>query len=333
MALAVRSLPSVSTEDQLNLPVARGKAFVMSKMLTKNDVFGIIPPLVTPFTKDGAIDQASFISELHYAAEFEIHGVAVGGSTGEGQSLSPEECAGLVRIARAELSDELPVIAGIITTNTRDAVRRAILAGSAGASAVMVTPPIYGSCSQDGLFGFYSEICEGGGLPVVLYNVVSGSPLTPQVTTHLAEIPGVIATKESSAGSLETLDLLLRDLSDRLAVTWAQDELMVPGYALGAVGSISAINAVLPYHSVRAFDAVRAGDLQSAVRLHRQLTAVARLFVGPNKPALVKAAINLQGRSAGFARRPFIPPSPEVERQLSECLQAIELPLASTKRR
>lgn len=293
--------------------------------LSKDDVVGIIPPVVTPFTEQGEIDPKAFVSELHYTAQFAIHGVAVGGSTGEGQSLSPEEVAGLVTIARAQLIAELPVIAGVITTNTRDAVLRARLAGEAGASAVMVTPPIYGSCSEEGLLGFYSEIWKGAGLPIVLYNVVSGSPLTPRLTARLAEIPGVIATKESSAGTLETLDVLLRDLSGRIAVTWAQDELMVPGYTLGAVGSISAINAVLPDHSVRAFEAVRVGDLHTAVQLHRQLTAVARLFVGPNKPALVKAAINAQGRSGGLARRPFVPPSQEVDRRLQECLQQVEL--------
>lgn len=104
---------------------------------------------------------------------------------------------------------------------------------------------------------------------------------------------------------------------------------MVPGYVLGAVGSISAINAVMPGQSVQAFEAVQRGDLRTAALLHRQLTSVARLFVGPNKPARVKAAINVQGRSGGYARRPFVPVSPEVEQQLQACFSDAQLPATS----
>jgi dihydrodipicolinate synthase/N-acetylneuraminate lyase len=282
---------------------------------------GIIPPLVTPFTADGDIEEKAFRSEIEYMSQFPLRGIAVGGSTGEGASLSPDETASLVRLAREDVSDDRIVIAGVITTSTRDAVDRGRRAAEAGADALLVTPPIYNTASADALVDFYAEIWESVRLPIVLYNVVRSTPLTPAITARLTEVPGVMATKESSAGTLETLDQIVRDLGDKIAVTWAQDELMVPGYLLGAVGSISAINAVLPGHSCRALAAVRAGNLGEAMHLHRQMADVGYSFVGADKPALVKAAISAQGRQAGVARRPFLPPSPDVEAAIERAVR------------
>ena len=166
-------------------------------------------------------------------------------------------------------------------------------------------------------------------IPVILYNVIVGNPLTPTVTARLCDIPGIIGIKESTAGNLDTLDLLLRNVSDRISVMWGLDELMVPACAFGAAGSrIAALNAVLPDHSVRALEAVHAGDLGTAVQLQHEMTGVVRAFVGPNKMAQVKAAINLQGRSGGYARRPYVPVGPEIERRLRESLEAAGCALA-----
>ncbi len=285
----------------------------MGGQLTKEDIRGIIPPLVTPFLPSEEIDEENFRRELKYMLSLQVGGVAVGGSTGEGYALAPEELARLVGITIAETGAQVPVIAGIIATHAREALRRATLVREAGAHALMVTPPIYQPCSVEGLVQYYDALWRSTQLPIIVYNVVSRTPLIPAMIMRLVDIAGVIGIKESSGGTLETLDELLASLGNRIAVTWAQDTLMLQGYAAGAVGSITAINTVLPEHSIQEFEAIQSGDMERARIFHRQVTNVAKTFTGPNKPAKIKACINLQGRPVGPARRPYGPVTPEEE--------------------
>ncbi len=287
----------------------------MAQLLTKDDIRGIMPPLVTPFTEDEELDLDAFRREIRYMLGLDVKGFVVGGSTGEGHALTPEEAAALTRAAVDEVRGRIPVIVGIITTSTRDAVRRALLAGEAGAQAVMVTPVIYQVPSDEGLYDYYDALWRRAGLPILIYNVVPRAPVTPAVLQKIVEIPGVIGIKESIGGTLETLGEMIETLGKRISVTWAQDPLMFPGYAMGATGSISGINTVLPEHSVKMFQAIECNDLATARDLHYQMTPVARAIGMVNWPAGIKAAINLQGRAVGPARRPFVPvPAEQVAR-------------------
>ncbi|MGH9022958.1 MAG: dihydrodipicolinate synthase family protein, partial [Acidimicrobiia bacterium] len=120
-----------------------------------------------------------------------------------------------------------------------------------------------------------------------------------------ADIPGVIGVKEGGGGTLDTLGQLIETVGDRIAVTWSQDFLLFPGFALGAVGSLGAMDSVLPGHTVDTFRAVEQGDLETARKIHHGVARVARAAYGASFPAGVKAAINLQGRKAGQPRRPY----------------------------
>jgi 4-hydroxy-tetrahydrodipicolinate synthase len=116
---------------------------------------------------------------------------------------------------------------------------------------------------------------------------------------------GLIATKESIGGSLETLGELLATIADRIAVTWAHDWLLYPGLALGAVGSISGAAAILPRHSLALWDALQRSDIPTAQKLHFAITDVCSQISRYNWPAGVKLAVNMQGRKVGPSRAPF----------------------------
>ncbi len=83
---------------------------------------GVIPPLVTPFTADGAIDEAACRAQARFVLAKGVHGVCVGGSTGEGHTLTREELRRVVSLAQEEVGDRIPVVAGIIVNSTRQAV-------------------------------------------------------------------------------------------------------------------------------------------------------------------------------------------------------------------
>jgi len=280
----------------------------MPRLLTKEDVVGIFPPVVSPFTNDEELDLAALRREIDFNVSLGVTGVCVGGSTGEGHALEREEIGQLVATAQEVVAGRIPVMAGIITTSTREAVRRARIARDAGAQAVMVTPPVYQICSDDGMYDFYSAIHAASGLPVVVYNVLTFAPVRPALMQRMAantKETGLIGTKESIGGSLETLTELLATIGDKISVTWAHDWLLYPGLAIGATGSISGAAALLPRHCLAMWDAIRTGDVARAQMLHFAVTDVCSQISRYNWPAGVKACINMQGRKVGPCRAPF----------------------------
>ena len=189
----------------------------------------------------------------------------------------------------------------------------------------MVTPVIYNKPSEECHLAYFAAIWEAVGLPIMVYNVLPHMPVSPRLLQRLAGIPGVIAVKESIGGNLETLAEIVSTLGDRIAVTWAQDLLQFPGYVLGAVGAISAVNTILPEHSIMLFDAVQRSDLATARRLHYSTLPVVQALGASNWPAGIKAALNLQGRHVGPARRPFIPVGAEQAARLAAALAELGL--------
>ncbi|WP_316980296.1 dihydrodipicolinate synthase family protein [Shumkonia mesophila] len=298
----------------------------MVRPLTKEDVRGIFPPLVSPFTENEELDLAALRTEVEFNLSLGVTGVCVGGSTGEGHAIEPQEIGLLVKTAQDVVRGKIPVIAGIITTSTREAVKRGKIARDAGAQALMVTPPIYQICSDDGLFDYYATIHSETGLPIIVYNVLTDVPVTPALMRRLAAAPevGLIATKESIGGSLETLGELIATIGDKISVTWAHDWLLYPGLALGATGSISGAAAILPRHSLILWDALQRSDIRRAQELHFAVTDVCSQISRFNWPAGVKLSINMQGRRVGPCRSPFNKVPPEQAERIRAALKRAE---------
>lgn len=273
--------------------------------LTKDDIRGIISPVVTPFDEAEDLDLDAFRSEVRYILQFDVSGLLVGAATGEGYALTPEESGAVYEAAVSEAAGRVPVVAGILSTSTRDAVDRAQRAAAAGAAAVLATPVYYFAPSDDGIYSHYVALAEEAGLPLMVYNSQAHVPISPALMERLADIPGVIGVKEGMGGNLDSLGRLVGAVGDRVAVAWSQDNLLFPGFAVGAVASLGAMDSVLPGLSVETYRAVQQGDLETARKLHRGVAGVARAAYAASFPAGVKAAINLQGRRAGHPRRPY----------------------------
>lgn len=293
----------------------------MTRILTKDDIVGIFPPLASPFTPDEEIDVPALRDELRYNLALGVSGVCLGGSTGEGHALDAGDVGILISTAVEEVKGRVPVMAGIIAASTREAVRRGKAARDAGAQALMITPPIYQICSDQGIYEYYDHINRETGLPIVIYNVLPACPVTPKLFLRLADHPGIIGTKESIGGSLETLTELLQTVGHKISVTWAHDWLLYPGLALGAKGSISGAAAILPRHCLALWDALGRSDIATAQKLHFIISDVTREISKFNWPAGTKLAINLQGRKVGPCRRPFRAVPPEQEERIKVALQ------------
>ncbi len=287
---------------------------------------GIIPPMATPFDAKGEVDEAAFRSEVRYLLEAGVHGLAVGGSTGEGHTLTTDEIRRLTAAAVEEVEGRIPIITGIIANSTRLVVERGRAVRDLGVAALQVTPVHYlFTPSEQEMFDYYQAIADQTGLPILIYNVIPWSYASPALLVRIiTEVEGVIGVKQSGGDVHALAELLLR-LEGRGLVFAAVDDLLYPCFALGAHGAIAAIVTAVPRLCVELWEAVQAGRHTEARALHERLLRVWLTLAGPNLPARVKAAMRLQGRAAGLPRAPMQPVSAAEEEAIRAALQAANL--------
>jgi 4-hydroxy-tetrahydrodipicolinate synthase len=258
------------------------------------ELAGIIPPLVTPFTDAGEIDEAALRREVRYMLDAGVDGITVGGSTGEGHTLSPEESCRIAQVALEEVAGQVPVISGIIQDSTAAVIRYGLAFKEVGVSALQITPVHYLFTSgEQSTVAYYDEIGRAVRLPIVVYNVIPWNTISPATLLRLAELEWIVAVKQSGGDIHKLADLMraVRLTGSRLRVMTAVDALLYPSFLLGAHGSIAGILTVAPRLSVELWQVCREGNHARALEIHDLLLPVWRLMEAPDMPARVKAAL------------------------------------------
>jgi 4-hydroxy-tetrahydrodipicolinate synthase len=285
-------------------------------------IHGIVPPMITPFRADDTIDEEALRAEVRYLIETaRVHGLAVAGSTGEGHAMTTAEVRRVTEVVADEARGRVPVITGVITDSTASAIERGKAVRDLGVTALQVTPVHYlFRPDDDAMVRHFEALSRGTGLPIIIYNVVPWTYLSPQLLARiLTSVEGVVGVKQS-AGDLKLLADLLLLVGSRSRIMTAVDALLYPSFALGAHGAIAAILTALPRLCVQLWDAVQAGDHKQALALHERLLPVWNAIAQDNLPANVKHCLGLQGRSGGVPR----PPMPETSRsQAASIRQAL----------
>ncbi len=269
---------------------------------------GIIPPIITPFKEDGTIDEKLAAREIEYTIGAGVHGISVGGSTGEGPTLRDEELQALISIAREYTDSSQPVVCGVMRTCTRDAVRAGLAAKEAGADAVMVTPTAYNVLvpDEEGMFDFYSTLSREVQLPIIIYNVIPQNTIRPGLFKRLIEETGYVRGIKQSVGSVPALYAMRMACGDKGLVYAATDDMLYTCYDSGADGAISAILAVFPKLCVEMWDSFCAGDRVHAKELQDQMYDCWQSIAGNQFPIRLKYALQVLGRDPGLCRSPIV---------------------------
>jgi 4-hydroxy-tetrahydrodipicolinate synthase len=292
-------------------------------------IFGIVPPMTTPFRADETIDEHALRTETRYLVETaRVHGLAVAGSTGEGHALTTDEVRAITGAVMEETRGRVPVITGIITDSTASAVERGLAVRDLGVAALQVTPVHYlFRPDDDAMLRHFDTIARRTGLPIIIYNVVPWTYLSPELLARIIDaVPGVVGVKQS-AGDLKRLADLLLLVGDRARIMTAVDALLYPSFLLGAHGAIAAILTAVPALCVQLWDAVQAGDHKQALALHERLLPIWNAIAHDNLPANVKHCQALMGRAAGLPRAPMPATSPAQAEAIRRALQGAGVPL------
>lgn len=293
-------------------------------ILPKNVPFGVIAPMTTPFSADGELNAKAIRSQVEFLVRERADSLAVGGSTGEGQTLSAEELRACVSETRAAMPADMPLVASTICDSTRQAIRAIKAIEGLGVDAIQLTPVHYLFRPDDEMMiEHFRVIHEETGMPLIIYNVLPWSYLSPELTVRLMnEVPGIMGIKQS-AGDLKLFaDLMINAPKDRKIYS-AVDALMYPSFCLGAPGVIAATPSGIPRATAVLRDAVAKGDHANARLLHEAILRFWNAMDTFNLPACIRYAQSLQGVDAGFPRMPMRPATVEQQAKIKPALEAV----------
>ena len=294
---------------------------------------GAFTALVTPFTRDGALDEAAFRRLVRWQILAGIDGLVPCGTTGESPTLSPDErerlLAATVEVASERASrDRVRVIAGTGSNDTAATIRATRRAAELGADAALVVAPYYHRPDGRMLEAHFRAIADEGDLPIVVYNVPSrtGSNVDADTFLRLAEHPRVVAVKEAS-GNLDQIARICRDRPRDVAVLAGDDAWTLAVLAMGGDGVVSVASNEIPGELVALCAAARAGDWDRARRTHeRWLPLFQGNFRGGPNPVPAKAALMLMGLlESDMVRAPLLPIDPDGRAAMAVVLRALGL--------
>lgn len=273
---------------------------------------GAFTALVTPFAADGTLDETAFERLLEAQLDGGIAGLVPCGTTGESPTLSAAERERLIELtvnAAQSAGDPRPtVLAGTGTNDTAATIEATRRAAELGADAALVVAPYYNRPNQAMLAAHYTAVADGGGLPIVVYNVPSRTASNVEAATllELAAHPRIIGVKEAS-GSLDQIALICRERPDGFAVLAGDDAWTLPLLALGGDGVVSVASNEVPAEMVALCAAADAGDWATARAIHERLLPLFRAnFAGAPNPVPVKAALAAMGLIENHLRLPLL---------------------------
>jgi 4-hydroxy-tetrahydrodipicolinate synthase len=280
--------------------------------------------LVTPFTKDGAVDEVAFRTLVRRQVHGGIDVLVPCGTTGEAVTLSEDEQKRVIEMTVAERSGR-PVLAGAGSNDTRTAVARTRAFCNLGVQGILSVAPFYNKPTQEGLFRHFSAIADASTAPVVLYNVPgrTASNIETQTLLRLAAHPNITAVKE--AGSFTQQLDILRDVPEGFEVLSGDDATTLPLLVLGAKGVISVVANQIPGPMHDLVAAAAAGDFAKARAIHNRYLGLMNLNFIESNPIPVKASLAMMGLCEEVFRLPLVPPSEETRTKLRATLKDLGL--------
>jgi 4-hydroxy-tetrahydrodipicolinate synthase len=264
-------------------------------------ISGVITAMATPFDDGGELDTGAARRLARYLADHGSHGLVLAGTTGESPTLSDAEKIELLGAVRDELGDELTLICGTGSNDTRHSVELTRAAVAAGADAVLVVTPYYSKPSRAGLRAHFDAVAEAAGrAPVVLYNIPSRCVinLDPELLAELARIDNVVAVKQANndeLGPIEGLDVLA-----------GNDEIFLRCLELGGTGGILVSSHLVGREMREIYDAATGGDLGRAREIDAGLQGVYEATTVTTNPTPVKAGLEMLGVIGGRTRLPIV---------------------------
>ncbi len=275
---------------------------------------GVYVPIVTPFTDSDALDVDALRDHIDFLIANGVHGLIPTGSTGEAQSLSPDEYHTVVSETLDHAAGRVPVFVGASANATRQVIANGNFAEQRGAAGLMITHPFYSLPDENELYEHYATVARNVGIPIMIYNnpFTTGVDSKPELLGRLSQLDHIEYVKECSLDSSRIVSIL-EESNDRLIVFAGTDNQALEHMSVGALGWVSGAANVIPRECVALFSlAVEQGRPKEALELYRRLYAYLTVCEATGKFVQVaKLGLELRGRRAGGPRAPLLQLDPE----------------------
>ncbi|KKX27091.1 dihydrodipicolinate synthase family protein [Rhizobium sp. LC145] len=270
---------------------------------------GVFPYLVSPIDHSGAVMEGVLTDLVDHLVQTGVHGLTPLGSTGEFAYLSQEQRRHVVDTVISASRGRVPVVAGVASTSTSDAVAQTEYMIESGADGILAVLEAYFPIGDEGVEAYFTAIAKAAkGRPVVLYTnpQFQRSDLTLPVIERLSHIENIRYIKDASTNTGRLLSIIERTRG-RMEVFAASAHIPACVMMIGGVGWMAGPACIVPRQSIALYEAAKAGDWARAMELQRPLWRVNEIFAKYSIAGCIKTALDLQGFPVGA---PIVPQSP-----------------------
>jgi len=282
--------------------------------------------MVTPFRRDGSLDEHTLRSLVKRQIEEGINFLVPCGTSGESPTLTREEHLRVVEITIEEARGRVPVLAGAGGYNTVEVIELANEIKRMGADGILSVTPYYNKPTQEGLYQHYKAIAGSVKLPIIVYSVQgrTGVNVEPATLKRLSEIDYIIGVKEAS-GNIGQMAQVVQQVPASFAVLCGDDAITIPLIALGGHGVVSVVSNEIPGDFTKLVQRALANDFAGARELQRKFLPLMEVNFVESNPIPVKAAMSLMGLLEPVWRLPLCPPNAANLAKIEKVVEALGL--------
>lgn len=296
---------------------------------------GIIVPLITPFNEDETIDFKGYQEVIDFQIDNGVHGILVGGTTGEYHVMSMEERKNLIKAGIEYADGRVPVMAGVGCETAKETIELTNYAEECGATWGLVLPPFYHQTSEKGISEFFKEIASNTNIGIVIYNYPGATNvlLSPELIYELSQEENIVSVKESADfGHLCEVLALTKDV-ENFSVFTGEEPFILPTLSIGGHGAFGILINLLPKEFVELYElTAENGDLAGAKELYQKLSRFYDLAETEDNPypGPVKAGLDMLGKRGGIVRKPLTQPNDEIKGKLKKELSKLGYNVGNT---
>ncbi|MFW6343762.1 MAG: 4-hydroxy-tetrahydrodipicolinate synthase [Sediminispirochaetaceae bacterium] len=294
---------------------------------------GVYTALITPFTKDGGVDEKAFRSIIDFQIESGIDGLVPCGTTGESPTLSHDEHDRVIEMAVEDAGGRVPVIAGTGSNATSEAVRLSKHAEKAGVDALLLVNPYYNKPTQKGLYLHFKAVADAVSIPCFVYNIKGRTGVNVETRTLVRlmnDCSNIVGVKEAS-GSLDQMKDVVQNRHEGFSVLSGDDNMTFGLAEAGGDGVISVASNLIPGQMVKFVHAALDGDIEKARAENDRLMEFFKSLFLETNPIPIKTAMYMQGWCEEAFRLPMCTFSDEKHyKTLQDIIERIGAPKASS---
>ena len=288
---------------------------------------GIYTAIVTPFNKDGSIDEKALRELVKIQVGANIKGILPCGTTGESPTLSHEEHNRVIEIVVDEVNAQCEIMAGTGSNSTKEAIKLTKHAKKIGVTSSLQVTPYYNKPTQKGLYEHFKAVANEVDIPIILYNIKGRSAVNIETDTvvKLSKIKNIVAVKEAS-GSLAQMMNVIGATPDDFSVLSGDDNLTLPLMAAGGNGLVSVASNIIPEKMVAFVNHGLKNDFTAMRKMYyKELCEIFKCIFIETNPIPIKKILALKGLLKSYYRLPLCEPSDESVKKLEKLIEKYKI--------